>query len=328
MGLTNFPNGISSFGIPVLGGGSNTWSTQGTAYFVDAVHGSDSYSGKSPKRAFASIATAYAACTDGHGDVVYILSDGTTSSTARLSATLTWAKNNTHLIGLGAPSMLSQRSRIAPTAAATQFTPFITLSGSGCLFQNVSFFYGFTTGVNAANVCLALSGSRNAIVNCHIAGMGTALAGDHAGGRSVEVTGSENYFGHSTIGLDTMPRSAANAEIGFSGGSAARNMFEDCMILSFADNAGHLFVTAATALCMDRWQWFKNCLFMNPTDSTASAMTVGMSTHATMGGTIVIDNSFMIGATDVASDFTQVKGLGPSANGTYAQGVGLGISLA
>jgi len=41
--LTNFPNGISSFGVPVLGGGNIV--TTGTFYFVDGDVGSNSNSG-------------------------------------------------------------------------------------------------------------------------------------------------------------------------------------------------------------------------------------------------------------------------------------------
>jgi hypothetical protein len=48
-----------------------------------------------------------------------------------------------------------------------------------------------------------------------------------------------------------------------------------------------------------------------------------------MGGTIILSgNTFMVGATDVADQFTGVWGLTASGNGTYAQGVGLAVQVA
>ena len=50
MGLTNFPNGISSFGVPVLGGILGIPFT-GTYWFVDPVNGLDGNAGTSPQTA-------------------------------------------------------------------------------------------------------------------------------------------------------------------------------------------------------------------------------------------------------------------------------------
>jgi len=69
MGLTNYPNGLTSFGVPLLGGGrfSSPWATH---YFVDATDGSDGNSGLSPDRAFATIQRAVDVSSG--GDVIYI----------------------------------------------------------------------------------------------------------------------------------------------------------------------------------------------------------------------------------------------------------------
>ena len=68
MGLTHFPNGVSSFGIPLLGARfSNPWSTH---YFVDGDEGSDSNRGKTTESAFKTIQQAVTASTG--GDVIYI----------------------------------------------------------------------------------------------------------------------------------------------------------------------------------------------------------------------------------------------------------------
>ena len=69
MGLTNFPNGVSSFGTPVPSGGrfSNPWATH---WFVDGDEGSDGHTGKSPGRAVATIQKAVDLATG--GDIIYI----------------------------------------------------------------------------------------------------------------------------------------------------------------------------------------------------------------------------------------------------------------
>src|SRR3990167_2880962 len=68
MGLTNFPRGISSFGVPVLGGGNIT--TTGTVYFLDS--GSDGNDGLSSERPFATLDYAFSRCASNNGDYIIV----------------------------------------------------------------------------------------------------------------------------------------------------------------------------------------------------------------------------------------------------------------
>lgn len=70
MGLTRFPRGISSFGIPITGDGNRFSSPWNTHYFVDGDNGSDGNSGKETTKAFKTIQAAVTASTG--GDVIYI----------------------------------------------------------------------------------------------------------------------------------------------------------------------------------------------------------------------------------------------------------------
>lgn len=81
-GLTNFPNGISSQGVPVLGAAGNV-------FFVSSIIGSDGNKGNSTSKPFATINKATSACTASNGDVVYIMQGhvedlGDTSTTGAL----------------------------------------------------------------------------------------------------------------------------------------------------------------------------------------------------------------------------------------------------
>ena len=69
MGLTNFPNGISSMGMPVFPG-LDILSPFGTTYFVDNANGKDGNSGKQTTKAYATITKAAAVVVDGDNIVV------------------------------------------------------------------------------------------------------------------------------------------------------------------------------------------------------------------------------------------------------------------
>lgn len=271
----------------------------GTAYYVDPVNGNDtSGDGLSVATAKQSLAAGYALCSSGHNDAVVLIGNGAASGSARITSTFTWAKDATHLIGVCSPSALSQRARIAPPSAASTaaFTTFFVVSGNGCLFQNVSWFHGFGTGIAAA-ICLTVSGQRNAFVNCDVEGMGDTASATSATSRGVKLTGGENYFSHCNIGLDTVTRTGANASVEFASGTA-RNYFENCTFPFLSGDGATLGIIGTGAACMDRFQLFKGCVFVNSVKSTGTTMTVLASlTSASPGGLLAYHDCILVGVT-------------------------------
>lgn len=316
MTLTNFPNGLTSFGIPVLSGMPLPFT--GTYFFVDPLNGSDGNTGLSPNRALATLYKAHSLCTSGNNDVVFLIGNGGTTATARLSlalaqtvdssatsGVLTWSKNATHLIGITAPAMVAQRARIAPPSGTyTQATfgsgNFIVVSGSGCYFSNFSIFHGFSTG-GTNQIALTVTGSRNAFVNVQVGGMGDQDSADDAGSRSVKIGSGgsgENLFYNCVIGLDTITRGAANASVELAG-ATPRNAFIDCIFPFQTDAATPLGILGTGNGCVDRWNLFKNCAFLNNVDSTSTTMTVlGSFTTASPGGNVILQQSMVSGVTD------------------------------
>ena len=236
MSLTNFPNGITSFGVPVLGTIGGLPFT-GDYYFVDPVNGADGNEG-SVELPLKTLYGALAKCTAGNNDVVVLIGNGAASGSARLSTalaqeidstattgTLNWNKDATHLIGVCAPTAVAQRARIAPpsgtyTAATFNATSFINVTASGCYFANVSVFCGFSTG-NASMIAWTDSGSRNAYSNVNIYGMADAASAGGANARTLKLDGGgEHTFINCTLGGDTVARSAANATIVLAGVTA------------------------------------------------------------------------------------------------------------
>lgn len=319
--LTNFPNGISSFGVPVLGTIGGLPFT-GNYYFVDPINGADGNEGTT-ELPLKTLYGALAKCTAGNNDVVVLVGDGTAAGSARLSTalaqeinssatagTLNWNKDATHLIGVAAPTNVAQRARIAPptgtyTAATFNSDAFINVTASGCYFANLSVFCGFSTG-SASMIAWTDSGGRNAYSNVNIYGMADAASAGGANARSLKLNGGgEHTFINCTLGGDTVARGAANATVELAGGTA-RNSFIDC-VFPFQCSAGTpIGLKVGAAAGMDRYALFKGCSFINNVGSTSTTMSALATLAASAGGQVVIQNSLSLGITEFGSDATSL----------------------
>ncbi len=294
-------------------------------YYLDPANGYDGNVGTSPAQAYKTLATAYGACTAGQNDAVFLMANGGTSATARSDAAFTWAKSETHLIGMASPVFFSQRARIAPNTTTAAFTPYFTVSASGCIFQNIQWFMGFTAGTTA-QIGMVVTGSRNYFLNCQIAGMCDAdhASGADAGSRVLKLGGGgagENVFDSCVIGADTEVRSAANATIEFTGG-AVRNVFRDCLIVMDASANSPFAILGTGAACVDRFNYFIRCTFTNAIKSGGTAITaLGSFTSASPGGAVVFQGCATVGATKfgdtnfLANSYVDMAAVSGSAGG-------------
>lgn len=288
-------------GVPVLGGTLPLFS--GNYYFVDAVTGADGNTGAAdqPMR---TLSGAYGRCVAGNNDVVVIVGDGATTGTLRVDAAFDWAKNATHIIGMCAPTLYSQRARIAPTSSTTAFANFFTVSANGCYFANVQWFHGFATGV-AASICMTITGGRNVFVNCQLAGMGDAASAQSATSRSLKISGTtgENVFQSCVIGLDTVTRTVANASVEFAA-AVPRNSFLDCAFPFMTSSATVLGYIGTGAECMDRTNEFVRCRFINAVQSTSTAMSGLGTLPASAGGLLLFKGCTLVGISEFGTDAT------------------------
>lgn len=295
MTLTAFPNGISSFGVPVFGTGG--FLSQGTYWFVKPSSGSDQNEGKSPDRALKTLSKAQSLATANQNDVVFLISESNTaaSTTDYQSTELLWAKDMVHLIGVAAGGMLSSRARIAQLSTATDVDGLLTVSANSCYIANIQVFQGVDDATSKG--CVSVTGERNHFQNCHFAGIGHATQ-DVSANYSLSVSGGENLFEDCVIGLDTISRATATYEMIISGG-VARNIFKRCLITSMAGAAGFSFLSVG-ATAIDRYTLFEDCSFINAIQSTASTMTEALSVAAgtSPGGMIILKNCTLVGATD------------------------------
>jgi hypothetical protein len=314
MALTNFPNGITSFGVPVLGTIGGLPLT-GTYFFVNPAGGSDAYDGLSPETPFQTIYAAYAAATAGNNDVIVLIGNGSTSGTARMSTalaqsvtssattgTITWAKNATHLIGVTAPTGVSNRARFAPPTGTYTASTFgnngnmFNVTASGCIFANFSVFAGFSTG-SASQVAWIDNGGRNYYESVQFGGMEDTASAQGANARALRVTGAgENTFVNCTIGQDTVTRTVANANLDLAG-ATPRNKFINCDFPMMTSSATSLFIIGTGAGSIDRYTKFQSCLFHNAVDSTSTQISVAASLNAAAGGSLVFNGCTVVGST-------------------------------
>lgn len=293
MGLFNqsYINIASQFGMPLFGvAGTPPWT--GNSFWVDQTYGSDGNTG-GPQDPFRTLSQAHSVCLADNNDVVYL------SGTASQTATLTWSKNKTHLIGLGAGGIGSSRSRISQSGS-TVFSPLVTVSAAGCFFQNIATFHGFADA--STQICWTDSGGRNYYKRCDFLGMGNATAAAQAGSRSLLITGTtgECTFEDCQIGLDTVVRATAvNASLELAAGSP-RNVFRGCLFPMNTSLLTDLIVSIGSG-GIDRWVVFDNCVFLNCIESGGTTATNAITASASAGGFVLLNNCMAVGFTNVSA---------------------------
>lgn len=174
MGITRFPHGISSFGVPIFGsvGASPIF---GTSYFVDGTNGLDGNTGLEPDQAFLTIQraiTVQLADTTGLGDVIWVM-PGTYAETVYAS-TMT----NVQLIGAG---ITPDAVTIAPTdghALLVGVDASATATMTNSAIRNMTFLTPSTSNTEYAAVTVGYM-LKSLIAGCKF--KGTTIATFEAG---------------------------------------------------------------------------------------------------------------------------------------------------
>lgn len=298
-------------------------STQGRIIFCRPGTGSDGRDGSTPQKAVKTLTQALALATANQNDIVALMAESNTAAntTDYQLDNLNWNKDGVHLIGINAGPRHSPRSRVAMISTWTAAHELFTLSANGCLIQGIEFFAGVAS-VNPLG-CMSITGDRNVIRRCHIAGQGNA-ANDIAGAYSLNLQGAiENLIDDCIIGQDTVQLgAAANSVLLFTNGAPAstRNHFRKCIFELFTNHASNcLFARGGGVGNLDREQIFEDCLFLNCIDSSSTNLTHAMAI-ATGGGLVLLTgNCGMVGASGWNANSGVVKATGgaqPSAT-TY-----------
>lgn len=126
--LTNLPNGLAVFGMPVMPGSGLIPPTTGSYFFVDSNTGSDSYNGKSPQRACATIDYAIGLCTANKGDVIVVMPGH--AETISAAGGITADVAGISIIGLG-------RGSLRPTLSFSATASTFAISAANVLVRNI-----------------------------------------------------------------------------------------------------------------------------------------------------------------------------------------------
>ena len=302
MTLTNFPNGISSFGMPIMGGPM----TFGTAYFVDYRNGSDGNTGKSTTKAFKTLSKAYDTVTSNANDVIFIDGDSTVVETAMLD----WSKNRVHVIGCnGVPGHYGAGAKVSlgVTTAATDIAT-IKVTGVRNTFSNIKFMNSNT--VAEGIYCVADGGEYTRWFNCEFY-KSTDL--DQTGAAELLCNGDSCMYYNCTIGSNVNAISGAIirpcvllTRETITGKVCRDSMFQGCLFWRKCGNTANRFVYGANANDVERMLLFKDCVFFNTKLAGATpAQNIAMGSAQTQGYVLLM-NCTSVGAATAMSTTTGV----------------------
>lgn len=168
MPITKFPNGISSFGVPVLGGGSIV--TTGTIFFVDSATGNNVNDGLDPDHPVATIDYAMGLCTANKGDYIVCMPNHTENMTA--AGSITCDVEGVTVLGLGKGNNRPELVWTSSSAAD------IEIDSDSVTFENIVFKTGSSTAgsTGAPVACIDVDDNNFSLINCRINNTGAAAA--------------------------------------------------------------------------------------------------------------------------------------------------------
>jgi hypothetical protein len=332
MGFTNFPNGATSFGIPVMGGGGIP-AMYGDVWFVDYTNGRNGNSGKNKDDPVKTLSRAYALATTGQNDVILI--NGV--DPVQEDAMITWAKNKIHVFGLGVFGATDQEPRIifSATGLAVASAPaVIKVTGWGNTFTNIRINSWGVFATNA-NVCaLWDAGEGTVYTNCQFnkfTDLGVAAVSD------VEARGDSTTWRNCKFGFDTLEQTAARPTLWIKGtGGSARmknNYFENCYFVCDSSAATKVFIKVYDTNSLAFSNVWVNCIFINSIITSKGTAALNDAVSSISG--LAEGNLLFVNPVTNASEFcsavtdrVKVQGPGMSLDGgAVAVGETIGIAI-
>ena len=243
MGLTNFPNGVSSFGMPVVGTGEETLTT-GNVFFVDSGAtgtGADTPASGTKTNPFLTIDYAISQCTANNGDIIFVMpghsEDPTTSITMDVAGVwirgIGWG-NDRPTVTFGATgaevAMSAASTRISNIVfdlgtVATTVTNCFNITAAGCIVEKceiklhaTSQFTNFLTATDVEDVVIR----NNRFFGLHTASGTSGIVVD--GCDQIQIYGNHvsGHFGEHALD-NTTPASADEILRAFIAGNIIEN---------------------------------------------------------------------------------------------------------
>lgn len=254
---------------------------------------------------FLTLATAYADIVSYRNDVVLVMPGNYSATPAT-----TWAKYNTHVMGLSPPVLGYNPAYFTHTADQDVW---ITVSGTNNTFRNVRFQHGGSSATNAH--CMELTGAMNRFYNVHFDGPETTAEAAVAGYDLVKISEEHQNFFSCVFGNPWNAMTQQSALVGFTGNKWPISYFKDCAFIKNFGTGGALYLHTYQSLNAGTHIHFDNCTFQNSgtTTGTYGIDGYGLNTNNAM---MTFNNSTMCGVTDVVAT-TYVAYVWFSGGGVY-----------
>lgn len=323
--LTNYPNGVSSFGIPVTGQIPMVLGSTGVGkiHFVDATYGSDGNTGLSPAQALATVAQAYSNAVS--GDTIAL----STNSTHALTTGLTVAKSRINFIGLDFSGRLVQQGAKIQLSGAVDSAFVIKVTGVRNSFTNIKFIQS-STHANALTV-MQEGGEGTLWQNCSFV-FGVVDNLDQTTAHEVVAGSDSATYTNCTFGADTLLTSAARSVFHIDQVTASQefksNILRECYFIMSSSSSTATFVRLDAVGDILFTNIFDRCVFVASVDSAGGAAIAEASQTgtSTVKGVLCYNYCSAFNCTDFSTATggrnaaTQVVSVSPTA-GTAGVGV-------
>jgi len=325
MPISNFPNGISSYGMPIYGNGipfTIGAAGKGKIFFVDPTNGNDGNTGLEPDKALASLDRANTLVTTNNQDVVVLSAN---ASHAVPTGGLNVTKNRVHFIGsAGSGGHFGQRARVTAAATVTSIGAIVN-TGVGNSFTNMKISSAST--VAASLHAFAEGGEFTVFRNCWF-DKETDL--DETAASDVAMNGDSPMFYDCTFG--STARITATAIIrpqvlltgGLISGKKCRDAyFENCIFWRKSGGTASVFVYGANATDVERMLLMKDCTFLN------NALSASLPAHAVGFGAAQTEGSVILkSCTSVDCTILAEAAVGIFVDGAVPTFATTGVSVA
>ena len=303
---TNFPYGVSSFGMPIAGNGIPA--TNGKYIFVDADNGVDGNDGSSWESAVKTVAQAYSMARTNKDDVIILSTNGVHTLTAMLDV----SKNRVHFVGDIYGRKYGQRARMfmdVTTAATDVFM--VKNTGVGNTSTGIKFWSANTSAYTVATV--GEGGEYAMYRNCEF--YNSTLLNSNTRAELV-LNGDSAQFASCTFGsladavVGNVVRPAVLMTAGTVGsGLVSRDvLFDDCKFWKKAGGVGTSFIKIAATADLERGMELHNCQFIASVLGSVPATAITSAT-LTNGYVMLTGDTCAFNCTKIATATGILSGL-------------------
>lgn len=283
MGLTHFPHGVSSFGMPLLGSGAQIPATTGNVFFVDSgnAQASDANAGTDPQKPVATIDGGINKCTASNGDIVIVMP----GHTENITGTIAMDVAGVTVVGIG-------QGHTRPQVVHTGTAGIVSITASNCRWSNIVHVASIAAVVSAIGVSgpgTATATQHTEIDHCRFTFDATGVEftvmialGDGAANSADYVDIHDNWF------------EAENID-----GCASALLIDDCQFVHIRNN---LFTGDYNSVTIDGAAGSSACLDYVITDNYIQNIDTGLAVDLDDSATGICFNNYISGGGALASN--------------------------